>query len=86
MVSGDFEQDTGSWPTYRIGAIASLVSLVFPLIVGLVMLLFVGGCACCVITAYGCLACCKLCGVGSKNEEGEGGMPWKTKEYGWYTG
>lgn len=86
MVSGDFEADKGSWPIYRIGAMISLVPLIFFILVGFAMLVFVGGCACCAISVYTCLACCKLCGHGGRNEQDGGAMEWKSSNYGWYTG
>jgi hypothetical protein len=76
-----------SWPAYRIGAIISLVPLIFFVIIGSVMLVFVGECAFCFLSATACIACCRACGIGrGHDEEDAKGMPWETKEYGWDTG
>lgn len=84
MVSGDFEADKGSWPTYRIGAVISIVPLIFFVIVGLAMFIFIVGTAMC-LPCMVCLACCKLFQRGGEREPLT--MDWETKDYyTWYSG
>ncbi|KAF2463493.1 uncharacterized protein BDR25DRAFT_347243 [Lindgomyces ingoldianus] len=85
MVSGDFAMDKGNWPSYRVGAVIALIPLIFFVIVGLAMAVFLGAVAVCCGPCFACLACCRVFEHGQRENE-PWTMPWETKDFLWYTG
>jgi len=84
IMSGEFSGEGGNWPVYRIGAVVAVVPLIFFVLVGLVMVVFVilgGACYACLMVVNLTAWCC-----GVKSESGPSTMPWSSKDYGWYTG
>jgi hypothetical protein len=88
VLGGDFEDNKGSWPPYRIGALIAIIPLVLLAIFGLILLSFLIPATVCAIIGQACLLLCKLCTRGRDNEDEDSGvMPWDwSEDWGWYTG